>query len=270
MSSGITPKDFSFNDRLRLTWLLQWPNFRWSGFAMYRQQQLKNVRHDLICTPCPEALREQISHCPVKRTWRFLPAFVVMLLVHVSLEVCIVVNGRYHCDNDQSFSKETSDSIGPWSLVLRIFGHSSVGMISLLIPLVLFFKYRSVPCQYIFMVDIVRAWFLFLCTIPIFIFAVVTILSAATAKSYLCERPSLIPMMIGLTLLLCILSFNSVFCATNLRIGVFINQRVSPPACTGHVCPLIELSRQGKHEPWFYLVYTQLPDGSWYVTKTLR
>lgn len=91
----------AFQDRLRLTWLLQWPNFRWSGFAMYRQQQLKNVRHDLICTPCPEALREQISHCPVKRTWRFLPAFVVMLLVHVSLEVCIVVNGRYHCDNDQ-------------------------------------------------------------------------------------------------------------------------------------------------------------------------
>lgn len=78
-----------------------WPAFRWSGLSMYRQQQESNVQHDVPGTPSPEVLREQVKNCPVRRTGRFVPALGVVLVVNILLEVCVVVNGRYRCDNDQ-------------------------------------------------------------------------------------------------------------------------------------------------------------------------
>lgn len=164
----------------------------------------------------------------------------------------------------------TGSSIGPWSAVLRFFGHGLIGGLSLLIPLVLFFKYRSVPCQYIFMVDVLRDLFVFIYCIPCAVLVVFTALSAARAESYLCDRPLLVPTLVVMFLLLIILAFYFSVCSLNLSLAVFVNQRISPPACTGHVCPLIELAQEERNQPFFYLVYTQLHDGSWYVTKTIR
>lgn len=74
---------------------------------MYREQELSNVRRDVTGMPSPQELREQIKHCPVRRSWRYLPALGVVLLVNILLEVCVVVNGRYRCDNDGEYVFDT-------------------------------------------------------------------------------------------------------------------------------------------------------------------